>query len=197
MPYFRGVSEGNPTSPVAASIRCSVVLAYARLVTSVEVCPRSSDVSARSFPDASNQIRTVRIPLNGRRTDGTEDRVRPEEDAREKDRSSLVGTLSSASTVSKFTPSRRSSSFDFFVFFVYSTAWQAGQMIAAAKRVMRNEQVRKVRASQGRMPVNGRRRRLPGQCNRNIPPTRKRIARIADSVSVRVEGQCKRLPPAR
>ena len=31
-------------------------------------------------------------------------------------------------------------------------------------------QVRKVRASQGRMPDNIRWRRLQGQCNRNIPP---------------------------
>ena len=31
-------------------------------------------------------------------------------------------------------------------------------------------QTRKVRASQGRMPDNVRRRRLQGQCNRNIPP---------------------------
>ena len=34
-------------------------------------------------------------------------------------------------------------------------------------------QVRKVRASQGRMPDNIRWRRLQGQCNRNIPPWRK------------------------
>ena len=32
-------------------------------------------------------------------------------------------------------------------------------------------QVRKVRASQGRMPDNVRWRQLQGQCNRNIPPT--------------------------
>ena len=44
----------------------------------------------------------------------------------------------------------------------------AGQVIAAAG--VERPQVRKVRASQGRMPVNGRRRRLPGQCNRDIPP---------------------------
>ena len=33
---------------------------------------------------------------------------------------------------------------------------------------------RKVRASQGRMPDNVRRRRLPGQCNREIPPAMSR-----------------------
>ncbi len=44
---------------------------------------------------------------------------------------------------------------------------------------------RKVRASQGRMPDNVWRRRLQGQCNRNIPP----------ALPVRVEWQCKRLPP--
>ena len=33
-------------------------------------------------------------------------------------------------------------------------------------------QVRKVRASQGRMPDNVWWRRLQGQCNRNIPPDR-------------------------
>ena len=41
-------------------------------------------------------------------------------------------------------------------------------MIAAAG--VERPQVRKVRASQGRMPDNVRWRRLPGQCNRNIPP---------------------------
>lgn len=44
----------------------------------------------------------------------------------------------------------------------------AGQVIAAAG--VERPQVRKVRASQGRMPDNVRWRRLPGQCNRNIPP---------------------------
>ena len=43
-------------------------------------------------------------------------------------------------------------------------------MIAPAAR-----QVRKVRASQGRMPDNVRWRRLQGQCNRNIPPVHSRV----------------------
>ena len=50
-------------------------------------------------------------------------------------------------------------------------------------------QVRKVRASQGRMPDNVRRRRLQGKCNREIPPAGRLCARL-----VRVERQCKRLP---
>ena len=41
-------------------------------------------------------------------------------------------------------------------------------MVAAA--LSKDIQTRKVRASQGRMPDNVRWRRLPGQCNRNIPP---------------------------
>ena len=41
-------------------------------------------------------------------------------------------------------------------------------MIAAAS--VERPQVRKVRASQGRMPDNVRWRRLQGKCNRNIPP---------------------------
>ena len=45
---------------------------------------------------------------------------------------------------------------------------QVRQMIAAV--IAERQQVRKVRASQGRMPDNVRWRRLPGQCNRNIPP---------------------------
>ena len=45
---------------------------------------------------------------------------------------------------------------------------QVRQVIAAAKA--ERPQVRKVRASQGRMPDNVRWRRLQGQCNRNIPP---------------------------
>ena len=43
-------------------------------------------------------------------------------------------------------------------------------MIAAAS--VERPQVRKVRASQGRMPDNVRWRRLQGKCNRNIPPQR-------------------------
>ena len=42
------------------------------------------------------------------------------------------------------------------------------QTVAAASA--ERPQERKVRASEGRMPVNGRWRRLQGQCNRNIPP---------------------------
>ncbi|GAA6491926.1 hypothetical protein K280104A7_14900 [Candidatus Bariatricus faecipullorum] len=45
---------------------------------------------------------------------------------------------------------------------------QAGQAFAAANA--ERLQVRKVRASQGRMPDNVRWRRLQGQCNRNKPP---------------------------
>ena len=41
-------------------------------------------------------------------------------------------------------------------------------MIAAAS--VERPQVRKVRASQGRMPDNVRWRQLPGKCSRNIPP---------------------------
>ncbi len=41
-------------------------------------------------------------------------------------------------------------------------------MIAAA--IAKRRQVRKVRASQGRMPDNVRWRRLQGECNRNVPP---------------------------
>ena len=41
-------------------------------------------------------------------------------------------------------------------------------MIAAAS--VERPQVRKVRASQGRMPDNVRWRQLQGKCNRNIPP---------------------------
>ncbi len=61
-------------------------------------------------------------------------------------------------------------------------------MIAAASA--ERQQVRKVRASQGRMPDNVRWRRLPGKCNRNIPPE------PGFPEPVRVEGQCKRLPPS-
>ncbi len=60
---------------------------------------------------------------------------------------------------------------------------QVGQIIAAAS--VERPQVRKVRASQGRMPVNGRWRRLQGKCNRNVPLL---------GIIVRVEGQCKGLP---
>ena len=75
------------------------------------------------------------------------------------------------------------------------------------------KQVRKVRASQGRMPDNVRWRRLQGQCNRNIPPGEISYAMLSqisvkfDKVElrefafgellVRVERQRKRLPPAR
>ena len=45
---------------------------------------------------------------------------------------------------------------------------QVRQVIAAADA--ERQQVRKVRASQGRMPDNIRWRRLQGQCNRNKPP---------------------------
>ncbi len=61
-------------------------------------------------------------------------------------------------------------------------------MIAAAGP--ERAQVRKVRASQGRMPANGRRRRLPGKCNREQTASR------APARKVRVKGQCKRLPAA-
>ena len=62
---------------------------------------------------------------------------------------------------------------------------QVRQVIAAADA--ERQQVRKVRASQGRMPDNVRWRRLPDQCNRNKPPW---------LAMVRVERQCKRLPPS-
>ena len=43
----------------------------------------------------------------------------------------------------------------------------AGQVIAAAG--VERPQVRKDRASKGRMPANGRWRRVSGKSNRNIP----------------------------
>ena len=94
-------------------------------------------------------------------------------------------------------------------------------MIAAA--IAERQQVRKVRASQGRMPDNVRWRRLQGQCNRKETALQYRFAKwkplAASAVSrsdvltqreveaacgfgsfakrycrVRVEWQCKRLP---
>jgi len=47
---------------------------------------------------------------------------------------------------------------------------QVRQVIAAV--IAERQQVRKVRASQGRVPDNVRWRRLQGQCNRNVPPDR-------------------------
>ncbi len=71
-------------------------------------------------------------------------------------------------------------------------------------------QVRKVRAPQGRMPDNIRWRRLQGQCNRNNTASAIRgflrscskpcngFRRFAKRYAeVRVEWQCKRLPPSR
>ena len=44
---------------------------------------------------------------------------------------------------------------------------QVKQVIAAV--IAERQQMRKVRASQGRVPDNVRWRRLQGQCNRNVP----------------------------
>ncbi len=54
--------------------------------------------------------------------------------------------------------------------------------------------VRKVRASEGRMPDNVRWRRLQGQCNRKIQPAPTAQCLRAQ---VMVERQCKRLPSVR
>ena len=74
---------------------------------------------------------------------------------------------------------------------------QVRQVFAADRSERR--QVRKVRAPQGRTPDNVRWRRLQGKCNRNIPPGDFRDSATEINrrlLAVRVERQCKRLPPA-